>query len=709
MPILCFLYILCLKGVIYLRAIFDSYKIMAILLSRNPLFWLLSIGFISYNYLGLRTFSSGVDFSPGEGLIRMSFAVQAGILIFLFLGVLFTRIEGNSNLEEVLHTIPNAAKNKFIGKLLFFVTLTLLLTIIVWFIYYSLFSARGITFSSFYIHAFYYMILFWSLTFFISLLVGILLSTWIKNKLVYPLILLVWILIGPVNIYFLGGTSQGSFISNLFVWMNLGEPNPTALFNDLYGFELSNYHWIKKALIISVISLFIYITFCFKKTFIKRTKQLIITTSCLLIIIIGLSFSLGLERQPYYSNPYSSLSRDDVEYNYYGHLIDEKTTLLNKHLQINNYDIALDVDRNVKVKTTFNLENNSMETTDSLMFTLYHGFKVKNIAIDNQKVTFKQDKDLLTLTLEKPLEPNKNTDITMVYEGLSSPLFFANERSIYLPYYFPWLPSLNTERAFVVTDKYGLLRENHQWNQPTYVTLKFSGPHELFTNLVKGEDGNWSGTVDKGLSVIAGELDEISTDTHTLIEPTGWLVNKNLFPDFKSKLEDIFIFANKTYGLKEITLPEQIYFIPTLSISDFSNEDLVWYAKDHLIYGSYLMHNETFIQNESFLAYDIFPAITWKTLDGETTTNREYYKLFSDITAYLYNQIHSIEDSGELIDQSQAKEDIVRNTKNKVIKWILSDGNFEGKVQFTNEWFQLIQNGKTDWNSLNQLAAKFIE
>ncbi len=692
-----------------MRIILDSFKVMSILLIRNPLFWLLSVSFIIYNFLGLRTFSSGVDFSPGEGLVRMSFAVQAGILVFLFLGVLFVRTEDNVKLDELLYTIPNAARNKLIGKLLLFISLNLLLTLIVWVIHYSLFSIRGISFSSFHIHALNYMILFWSLTFFISLLIGILLSSWIKNKLVYPMILIIWIIIGPVNTYFSGDASPNSMLSNFLVWMNLGEPNPTALFNDLYGFETSNYHWNKKTLFISFILLLLYCTFWFKKAFKKGKRRFLITITILSILIVGLGFNLGLERQPYISTPYSSSSRDDTEYNYYSEVNKpESEENLNSQLKINQYSINLDVDRNVKVDTTFNIENLSTSLTDTLKFTLYHGFKVKEVVINKQSVSFKQKDDSLTLALKEPLHPKGKLNIQMTYEGLSSPLFFANERAIYLPYYFPWLPSLNTEPAFTITRKYGLVRQNHQWNQPADIRLRFSGPHKIYTNLSPVNDRQWVGTVSNGVSIVAGELNDIQTANHTLIEPTSWIVNKHEIPRFEETLDNLFSYVSDTYEVDTLTVPNQIFYIPTLSISDFSNEDLVWYAEDHLIYGSYLMHNETFFQNESFIAYDIFPSITWKMFQKDVITDRGNLKLFSDVTAYLYNQTHEIEDDGELLDRSQPSDEIQRVTKGKILDWIMSEEKPNRKIQFTQGWFQLIQNDSSDWAALNQLVDSYM-
>lgn len=692
-----------------LKAVLHSYKVMAIIMSRNPLFWLLSLGFLVYTFLGLHTFSSGEDFSPGEGLVRMSFAVQAGIIIFLFLGVLFVRTEDAAQLDEVFETIPFASRSKLIGKLSFFITLDLLLSIIVWCMYYGLFSSRGIALSSFYIHAFYYILLFWSMTFFIALLVGMLLALWIKNKIIYPLIFFVWIIMGPVNTYFSGIYSPHSFISNALVWLNLGEPNPTSLFNDLYGFELSSYHWIKKVLIVSIVVLFLYSTFWFKKTSRNVQKSMIMVMTSLLLIISGLTLVLRLEHQTYNSNPNSAFSRDSLEYDYYRRLPNKaQPSEAKNYLRVQSYHVQLDIDRNVYVKTTLHVKPKSASDSIKLPFSLYHGFNVKTISVGKEKVDFTQQNDLVTLTLKKNLKPNQETTISFTYEGLSSPLFFANERAILLPYYFPWLPSVNTEPAFEVDQKYGLLRKSHQWDQPTDVYVTYSGRQHIFSNLTEKENGKWEGKQQKGVSIIAGELGKVSIPPYEIIEPTTWLINKRGASTYTRHLKDLFIFAKQSYGLTHVELPKQIFYIPTLSISDFSNEDLVWYTKDHLIYGTYLMHNESLNQNEQFLPYDLIPALTWKETSNDTRKNRAYLKFFSDMAAYLYNQKHEVEDKGELIDRSPLTSAKDTSIKMNIMQWMLSHGELNQKMDFSKQWYRLIQQKQTNWNELNRLFTSYV-
>lgn len=100
--------------------VFNSMNVMWILFRRNPLFWILLVCFLTYVYYGFHFYSTGYNFSPGEALVRMSFAVQGGMLAFLFFGVLLIRLEENNHLHDIFSSIPKGNFSKFIGKLLFF-------------------------------------------------------------------------------------------------------------------------------------------------------------------------------------------------------------------------------------------------------------------------------------------------------------------------------------------------------------------------------------------------------------------------------------------------------------------------------------------------------------------------------------------------------------------------------------------------------------
>ncbi|WP_153016855.1 hypothetical protein [Parageobacillus toebii] len=168
------------------------------------------------------------------------------MLAFLFFGVLLIRLEENNHLHDIFSSIPKGNFSKFIGKLLFFFILVLLICLFVFSIYVFLFLSKGISFLPFYYDVFLYIVLYWGISFFLSMLIGALLASWFKGKIIYPLILFVWALIGPANSYFFGTAASKPVFSDFLAWINLGEPNPYALFNDLYGFELSLYHWMKR-------------------------------------------------------------------------------------------------------------------------------------------------------------------------------------------------------------------------------------------------------------------------------------------------------------------------------------------------------------------------------------------------------------------------------------------------------------------------------
>src|SRR5699024_10529475 len=167
--------------------------------------------------------------NPGDLLVANSYMVQVGIFVFLFLGVLFVRIEQKYEWNQLLQPIHSAYIKKVIGKLLFVIVVIISLCLIIYLMWSTMVFLNGVPFSKFYFEAFFYILLYWGMTFLISLLMGILSAELINNLFVYFLIFLIWLVIGPLNsmffkellIYF-----PASILGMLSRELNLGEYNP---------------------------------------------------------------------------------------------------------------------------------------------------------------------------------------------------------------------------------------------------------------------------------------------------------------------------------------------------------------------------------------------------------------------------------------------------------------------------------------------------
>jgi hypothetical protein len=687
--------------------VFNSMNVMWILFRRNTLFWILLVCFLVYVYYGFHFYSTGYNFSPGEGLVRMSFAVQGGILVFLFFGVLFIRLEETNHLHEVFSSIPKANVSKFIGKLLFFAVLALFICLFVFSIYACLFLRKGISFLSFYYDAFLYIVLYWGITFFLSMLIGTLLAAWFKGKIIYPLILFIWALIGPANSYFFSVAASKPAFSHFLAWINLGEPNPYALFNDLYGFELSLYHWMKRLFMLLFISFLFLFTYFVRKRG-RIGKRLYIYFAVCTVSIGALIYYFTLDRQIYISNSLLTGTRERIDETYYRALSYENS-VPEQAIAITKYDINMKIRRLVEIDATVTIVNKQKQPLNSVSLSLYHGFKVTSVSNNHGELSFRQKSDLLHIQLPSELPPNQSRQLSISYKGLSSPLFFANSQAVYLPYYFPWLPSGNIEPAFQYT-QLGLIRNNHQWGNAAEITLTYDGPAPLYTNIKKIGSKKWHGKSSFGISVVVGEIAEMNknNDGTQFVQPMTWEKNMYQYPEFKEYTSRIMEAISSNFHIPYEGFPKLVIFVPILSINDFAAEEYIWFASDHLIYGTGLQYQKTILpQNEAHYTYMLVPALTWK-YKGISIKDIEYLHLFDSVYAYVYNQQHGIQDDGSFLPRIDAIKSENDQIKSDIVQWIKKEGNMEMKNRFCQEWFQLIESGSQDWNKLKELAAQYI-
>ncbi|GMO00793.1 hypothetical protein PthstB1num2_28330 [Parageobacillus thermoglucosidasius] len=687
--------------------VFNSMNVMWILFRRNPLFWILLVCFLAYVYYGFHFYSTGYNFSPGEALVRMSFAVQGGMLAFLFFGVLLIRMEENNHLHDIFSSIPKGIFSKFMGKLLFFFILVLLICLFVFSIYVFLFLPKGISFLPFYYDAFLYIVLYWGISFFLSMLIGALLASWFKGKIIYPLILFVWALIGPANSYFFGTAASKPVFSDFLAWINLGEPNPYALFNDLYGFELSLYHWMKRLFMLLCISfLFLFTHFLRKRGNIE--KRFYMYVAVCIGSIGALIYYFTLDRQIYISNSLLAGTRERVDETYYRALSHENS-VPHQVIAITKYNVHMKIKRLVEIDTAITIVNNQKQPLDNISLSLYHGFKVIDVSSSHKKLSFQQKNDLLNIQLPSELPPKQSCQLSISYKGLSSPLFFANSRAVYLPYYFPWLPSSNVEPAFQYT-KIGLIRNNHQWGNDAEITLTYDGPTPLYTNIKKVGSKKWHGRSSFGLSVVVGKIAEMNrkNDGTQFVQPMTWEKNMYQYPEFKEHTSHIMETISRNFHIPYEGFPKLVVFVPILSINDFAVEEYIWFASDHFIYGTSLQYQATILpQDEASYTYMLVPALTWK-YKGIPIKDMEYLHLFDSVYAYVYNQQYGIPDDGSFLPRMDAIKSEKDQIKSSIVQWIKKEENVEMKNRFCQEWFQLIESGSQDWNELKKLVEQYI-
>ncbi|MBM7539977.1 hypothetical protein [Amphibacillus cookii] len=694
--------------------IWDSFKIIWKIFYRNKFFLLvfvlafLYVETLFYHYLFL-------DYDPGETLARSSFVVQGGIIVSMMLGVQIIRVEEKVKLDELLSSIQWGTLHKMLGKALFFLSLILVFSLISIFSLFLMLYISGLSISSFYLSAALYILLYWSLSFLIGGIIGSLFAFWIKGKLLYVFIILVWLLISPLNtpfmiqLGFLFNIEHTLELSNLF---NLGQANPYEPYHALYGYSLEVAQWLKKGLWITFLFALIFLSIGFKT---RRIHNFIIA---LVIFLVSMPFSYALNQE----DQVLVFDREadavfEYDYNYYEDYHDLFPEKDRDDIIIQAYDIVLSTNRKITASVDVTLQNIGETAMDMLTFSLYHNLKVNEVSNGDNPLNYEQKGDLISVNLPSVIRPQEVLTLSFDYVGVSSPSFFANEQAVNLPFYFPWLPTTKKSPAMKIYDSDIFWLPLHP-NAEIEYSLSYTGPEPLYTNLNKMPNGTWEGKTKNGITLIAGSVGKETIDDVEIIYPLTSEIMLGEFDQFNSVISNSITEITRILDIKETFNIKQIIFRPTFSNLNIP-EQFVWASEDQLIISSniYFQNNERALEESNpYLTYGLVPAVTWK-YEGVIFEDLTYAQLFDASFSYWYNQNKDIETNYSFFDffvddlkrqvdfnqQNSEKEDTELILKAKIAEKLYR-GVTSGKIDelFFREWYSELRSGNADWESLKQ-------
>ena len=204
-------------------------------------------------------------------------------------------------------------------------------------------------------------------------------------------------------------------------------------------------------------------------------------------------------------NPKSDIQIDRV---YYLDGKDQVLMVKDSEFNVTKYEIALRVEHDLQATTTVSVDKNNLK---SYCFTLYHGYKVKQISDQNgQALTFKQEGDYIEVINSMGCV----TEITFVYRG-DSPTYFAHSQGINLPGTF-WYYPVSGYRIIYDTTRQGFF--NNLLDEPVEFMLSVDYHDEVYSNLPQVNGNTFCGT-SNACTVIAGAYSEIEVDGMTVVYP----------------------------------------------------------------------------------------------------------------------------------------------------------------------------------------------
>lgn len=696
--------------------IVNSLKVEFILLRRNWWTWISLSIFIFYSvYLFYKTVS---EFDPGRALENSEFIVMGGIFASIIFGFSLVRHESVSNSDEVFYSLPNGYNSKIIGKSIFLILTDICIQLILLSLLFSFYYFYQVPFNLYKL-AVFYSVLYWNIPFLIAGIIGMTLGLKIRSRIVYPIIVLIWITMGPLNyevfkpIMALTNINLAPILDIL----NLGQFNPRAPLDYVYGYELEIYRWIQRGIILVLVFVLFLLALTRKEIHTRIPKTTLSIIIFALAVLTYLFVVLDGESQIRIANNHNSESMYVYDYTYYSN--SEKTLPSQGSFTIQSYDIDLQSYQNLKVKVK--VEINPTKETNQFLFTLYHRFKVNQVTLpDNQTLSFKQRGDHVEVTLLDKVKVNEQVTIIFDYEGKSSPFFFSNELAVMLPSYFPWLPINGSHQAMTITDKnQELLRYPLQPQNPIKYKLRYSGPNPMYTNLPKNGDV-WKGTVPHGITIVGGSMmtERVISNKHVYY-PLAIYKMIDTVPYYLKKVDEILPQVQKDLGVEDSNKVSHVYFV---SVPPEENAN-IWLLDDHMIIGvnkwfkngevmkadiytldsivSALIRTENVVnQNENMRNAFLGSYLNWygyRSIENK----QDYFKPMEQILSSLQNpQGNQI----NLDEKNLKNQDQIHSTLQDIN--LLIKQNHQNVVMmksFFQGWLQLLdQKEKLEWNDLYQ-------
>ncbi|ASS76533.1 hypothetical protein CIG75_17250 [Tumebacillus algifaecis] len=673
----------------------SSFAVEIKLLRRNYWTWLFF--FLLVTYVGY-TFSFFMgEKDPGGTLVASAFIVQVGIFVSLLLGLSLVRREYFSSSEEIFLSLANGFRSKILGKLAALwsiLTLFLASTLLVLYGFYF----RADVAAVFYQKALLYLLLYWGVPFFLSGIIGMIVGAYMKSKAAYPLLLLLWTFLGPLNvsIYQLPMAVTGVNATQFLQFINLGQTSFTDPYDPVYGLPMESFRWNQKSFLLLIVVGVIWMITLFKNY--RRTipvKQLLFFP-LLVVGLVLLSFNFSSYQQKSQVNDYA----------YYEHnraVQIESTTAY----QITSYEIALKTDNGLQAQVM--LQVLPLENIDRLVFTLYHDLRVTKVADEmGQPLQFQQRGDQTEIIFLSKVKQGQQVLLNVKYEGHSSPYFFANEQAVMLPNYFPWLPTEGSHQAMHV-GSIDLRRTPLAPQHDIAYSLQYQGNVQLYTNLPQTANNQWKGTVPNGLTIVGGMMTETKIGQTRVIYPVSLTSMLKDVPAYLSRTQQALGLINGDWRFSTPTsLPETVFFLSTPTETNNYTGDM-WLGQDHVLvninqsYNLGLLQHETSQIEKLLFAFIRSPESVKQPLDMHVllVNSYDYWVHFrqGDVSSV---SVRRLQRSYQMSGMKREAE-----TLQQIMTYVEQNSNDSHRMQtFFHEWLKLLQQSESmGWKDISSLQA----
>lgn len=536
-----------------------SIKTEFLLLHRK--YWTYLIFLVITLYYLKRSHAELVLLGPGQALHNSYFFVQAGIFVFLFLGILVMQSEQLNNVYEVIQSIHNALLFKIVSKVIFILILATLYCSVNAIALFVLYWLNNVPYIFIPINL-PYILLYWIIPFMITGIIGIFVGATIRSKAVFPVAILLGILLGPLNnITYISVTkSLSKNLEQLMFMLNLGQSDYNRAYNTVYGYPTESFRFMTKYIFLFVM-LMLTINIAIYKANHKRGRLGVIISAPISILLLLLSWNLF---SPHLSEM-TSKQAIRSENRYYQNL-EEANNFSSDSFTVTSYEMSVNI--NDKFENHVRIEIKPLTQTSKITFTLYHGFVVQEVVRNEKREEFNQQGDHFEVNFSEQLNKGETYLLDIYYKGDAPSNLFANSHAVLLPNYLAWYPVSGKQMIAEYVESSFVRFYPNPVKEEVKFTLNYTGPAPLHTNLRRVSEDHWADTSSSGVTLVSGAVENVIVDDINVVLPYALYEAKNNLPETISALKDFVQDIRSKFNIHGKPL-EQLFLVETRDSSFF--------------------------------------------------------------------------------------------------------------------------------------------
>jgi hypothetical protein len=212
---------------------------------------------------------------------------------------------------------------------------------------------------------------------------------------------------------------------------------------------------------------------------------------------------------------------------------------------------------------------------------------------------------------------------------------------------------------------------------------------------------------------MSGMLQDTKLTDFQLVYPLTWeraIEDSSMFEDY---LNNLFETVSKSLDIKQLSVPETIYFVPNQNTSDTGIGEGTWFNKNQLVVGTnvYVKPERNYFKgNIDYLTYEIVPAMTTKGVPYNKD-QYEFNSLFDVVYSQVINRQLDIQDHSTYItDDYMSYKMNLDGVKGKVVSelktWLKTEESSDSNHPLYKKWFLLIEKQKS-WDDLLSLLQRY--